>query len=178
MDASRDYHSKKRKSERQVPYHLYEESKIWPKEIYLWNRLIDMGSRFVTAKGEMGRGAKDWEFVTGKCKLRCTEWTNKTLLHMLLLSRFSRVRLSATPETAAHQAPPSLGFSRQEHWSGLPFPSPMHESEKWKSSRSTLSDPMDYSPPGFCENATHLNEKDNLYFFLSDLEGFYFFNLK
>ena len=32
----------------------------------------------------------------------------------------------------AHQAPPSLGFSRQEHWSGLPFPSPMHESEKWK----------------------------------------------
>ena len=32
---------------------------------------------------------------------------------------------SATPETAAHQAPPSLGFSRQEHWSGLPFPSPM-----------------------------------------------------
>ena len=35
-----------------------------------------------------------------------------------------------TPETAAHQAPPSLGFSRQEHWSGLSFPSPMHESEK------------------------------------------------
>ena len=31
---------------------------------------------------------------------------------------------------AAHQAPPSLGFSRQEHWSGLPLPSPMHESEK------------------------------------------------
>ena len=41
----------------------------------------------------------------------------------LLLSRFSRVRLFATPETAAH---PSLWFSRQEHWSGLPFPSPMH----------------------------------------------------
>ena len=49
---------------------------------------------------------------------------------LLLLSRFSHVRLCATPETAAHQAPPSLGFSRQEHWSGLPFPSPMHESEK------------------------------------------------
>ena len=40
---------------------------------------------------------------------------------------------------AAHQAPPSLGFSRQEHWSGLPFPSPMHESEKWKWSRSVVS---------------------------------------
>ena len=49
---------------------------------------------------------------------------------LLLLSHFSRVRLCATPYTAAHQAPPSLGFSRQEHWSGLPFPSPMHESEK------------------------------------------------
>ena len=53
-----------------------------------------------------------------------------TASRMLLLSRFSRVRLWATPQTAAHQAPLSLGFSRQEHWSGLPFPSPMHESEK------------------------------------------------
>ena len=35
-----------------------------------------------------------------------------------------------TPYMAAHQAPPSLGFSRQEHWSGLPFPSPMRESEQ------------------------------------------------
>ena len=49
---------------------------------------------------------------------------------LLLLSHFSRVRLCETPQTAAHQAPPSLGFSRQEHWSGLPFPSPVHESEK------------------------------------------------
>ena len=61
------------------------------------------------------------------------------LLLLLLLSRFSRVRLCATPETAAHKAPPSLGFSRQEHWSGLPFPSPMHESEKSKWSRSVVS---------------------------------------
>ena len=43
---------------------------------------------------------------------------------LLLLSHFSRVRLCAIPQMAAHQAPPSLGFSRQEHWSGLPFPSP------------------------------------------------------
>ena len=40
---------------------------------------------------------------------------------------------------AAHQTPPSLGFSRQEHWSGLPFSSPMHESEKWKWSRLVVS---------------------------------------
>ena len=36
----------------------------------------------------------------------------------------SRVRLFATPWTVAYQAPPSVGFSRQEYWSGLPFPSP------------------------------------------------------
>ena len=47
-----------------------------------------------------------------------------SLLVLLLLSRFSRVQLCATPQMAAHQALPSLGFSRQEHWSGLPFPSP------------------------------------------------------
>ena len=47
---------------------------------------------------------------------------------------------------AAHQAPPSLGFSRQEHWSGLPFPSPMHESGKWKWSHWVVSD--SYRPHG------------------------------
>ena len=36
----------------------------------------------------------------------------------------SRVQLFATPWTVAHRAPPSMGFSRQEYWSGLPFPSP------------------------------------------------------
>ena len=74
-------------------------------------------------------------------KWYCRPYKRATFLP-LLLSHFSRVRLCATPETAAHQAPPSLGFSRQEHWSGLPFPSPMHESEKWKLSRSVLSDPQ------------------------------------
>ena len=97
----------------------------------------------------------------------CTSWRRKwqptpvslpgelhgqrSLLLLLLLSRFSRVRLCVSPQTAAHQASPSLGFSRQEHWSGLPFPSPMHESEKWKwscQSYPTPSDPMACSPPG------------------------------
>ena len=59
---------------------------------------------------------------------------------VLLLSLFSRVQLGVTPQTAAHQAPPSQGVSRQEHRSGLPFPSPVHESEKWKWSRSVVSD--------------------------------------
>ena len=68
------------------------------------------------------------------------------LLLLLLLSRFSHVWLCATPKTAAHHAPPSLGFSRQEHWSGLLFPSPMHESEKWKWNRSVVSRPHGLQP--------------------------------
>ena len=62
-----------------------------------------------------------------------------------LLSHFSRIRLCMTPQTAAHQAPPALAFSRQEHWSGLPFPYPMHESEVAQSC-PTLNDPMDHKP--------------------------------
>ena len=73
------------------------------------------------------------------------------LLLLLLLSRFSRARLCATPETAAHQAPPSLGFSRQEHGLGCHFllqcMKVKRESEVAESC-PTLSDPMDCSPPG------------------------------
>ena len=84
--------------------------------------------------------AREFSVTTQGCGYTCM---------LLLLSRFSRVRLCATPETAAHQAPPSLGFSRQEHWSGLPFPSPMHESESQVAQLClTLSDPRDCSPPG------------------------------
>ena len=46
------------------------------------------------------------------------------IIRQLLLSHFSRVRLCATPWTAAYQDPPSMGFSRQEYWSGAPLPSP------------------------------------------------------
>ena len=45
-------------------------------------------------------------------------------LLLLLLSRFSRVRLFVTPWTISYQAPLSMEFSKQEYWSGLPFPSP------------------------------------------------------
>ena len=60
------------------------------------------------------------------------------LLLLLLLSCFSGVWLCVTPWTAAYQASPSMGFSRQEQWNGLPFPSPMHESGKWKKSLSRV----------------------------------------
>ena len=48
------------------------------------------------------------------------------LLLLLLLSRFSRVQLFTTPWTAAYQAPPPMGFSKQEYWSGVPLPSLHH----------------------------------------------------
>ena len=60
--------------------------------------------------------------------------TARQLLLLLLLSRFSRVRLCATPLTAARQAPLSTGFCRQEHWSGLPFPSPTTAKGLWQTS--------------------------------------------
>ena len=44
--------------------------------------------------------------------------------HLLCAKSLSRVRLCATPWTVAYQAPPSMGFSRQEYWSGLPFSTP------------------------------------------------------
>ena len=86
---------------------------------------------------------------TAKIQFRNQNDSLENLLLLLLLSRFSRVRLCVTPETAAHQDPPSLGFSRQEHWSGLPFPSPMHESKsEVAQSCLTLSDTMDCSLTG------------------------------
>ena len=62
------------------------------------------------------------------------------------------VRLLATPWTAAYQAPLSMGFSRQEYWSGLPLPSPAPAAAaaaaKSLQSYPTLCDPIDGSPPG------------------------------
>ena len=75
----------------------------------------------------------------------------------------SHVQLLATPWTAAYQAPLSMGFSRQEYWSGVPLPSPESEEElksllmKVKAAAAaaeslqscpTLCDPIDGSPPG------------------------------
>ena len=49
-------------------------------------------------------------------------WLSDSVIH--IVKSLSRVLLFATPWTVAYQAPPSMGFSRQEYWSGLPFPSP------------------------------------------------------
>ena len=72
-----------------------------------------------------------WGQKKGREKLGDWDWHIHTAAATAAKSLQS-CRLCATPEMAAHQASPSLGFSRQEHWSGLPSPSPMRESEKWK----------------------------------------------
>jgi len=65
---------------------------------------------------------RDWSLSQSRGMYRVSPFSVKTKsLLLLLLSRFSHVRLCVTPEMAAHQALLSLGFSRQEHWSGLPF---------------------------------------------------------
>ena len=81
----------------------------------------------------------------------CNLSTKYHSLLLPLLSRFSRVRLCATPEMAAHQAPPSLGFSRQEHWSGLHFLlqcMKVKRESKVAQLCPTLHNPMDGSLPG------------------------------
>ena len=82
--------------------------------------------------------------VHGILQARTLEWVAISFSNAwkwkVKVKSLSCVWLLATPWTAAYQASPSMGFSRQEHWSGLPFPSPMHESGKWKWSRSVVSD--------------------------------------
>ena len=114
----------------------YINSYIWNQEKwYSWTYFHGRNGDLDIENGLVDTLAEEESVTNGESSIdMCT-------LLLLLLSRFSRVRLCATPQTAAHETPPSLGFSRQEHWSGLPFPSPMHESGKWKWSRSVVSNP-------------------------------------
>ena len=91
---------------------------------------ITIHSDFGAEKNKVSHCLNHW-FVPCKLNNFCNpvlaflQFFNGLLL-LLLLSCFSHIQLCATPETAAHQAPAPLGFSRQEYWSGLPFPSPAH----------------------------------------------------
>ena len=66
------------------------------------------------------------------------------------MKSFSHVQLFVTPWTIAHQAPPSMGFSRQEYWSGLPFPSPgdLPDSGIEPRSPALQADTLTSEPPG------------------------------
>ena len=69
--------------------------------------------------------------VPGILQARILEWVAISFSNAwkwkVKVKSLSRVRLSATPWTAAYQAPPSMGFSRQEYWSGVPSPSPVYK---------------------------------------------------
>ena len=66
--------------------------------------------------------------VPGILQVRTLEWVAISFSNAwkwkVKVNSLSRVQLLATPRTAAHQAPPAMGFSRQEYWSGVPLPSP------------------------------------------------------
>ena len=67
--------------------------------------------------------------IPGILQARTLEWVAISFSNAwkwkVKVKSLSHVRLLATPWTAAHQAPPSMGFSRQEYWSGVPLPSPI-----------------------------------------------------
>ena len=75
---------------------------------------------------------------------------NDFTLMKVKVKSLSRVRLFATPWTVAHQGPPSMGFSRQEYWSGLPFPSPGDLPDPGIEPRSPAlqADALPSEPPG------------------------------
>ena len=74
--------------------------------------------------------------VLGVLQARTLEWVAISFSHAwkwkVKVTSLSRVRLLATPWTAAHQAPPSMEFSRQEYWSGVPLPSPTFHHSRLK----------------------------------------------
>ena len=80
-------------------------------------------------------GSPPGSFVPGILQTRTLEWVaisfSSAWKWKMKVKSLSRVQLLATPRTPARQAPPSLGFSRQEHWSGLPFPSPYETPIMW-----------------------------------------------
>ena len=85
--------------------------------------------------------------VHGILQARTLEWVaisfSNAWMWKVKVKLLSRVRLLVTPWTTAYQAPPSMGFSGQQYWSGVPLPSP-----KTAQLCSTLCNPVDYSPPG------------------------------
>ena len=99
-----------------------------------------MNSRFLTVRK---RRNMDWERASEKsimldynlihqCYLITLDKGGNVcvyIIHAAAAAKLLQLCLTlCDPIDGTHQAPPSLGFSRQEHWSGLPFPSPMHES--------------------------------------------------
>ena len=82
--------------------------------------------------------------IPGILQARTLEWVAISFSNAwkwkVKVNSLSRVRLFATPWAVAHQAPPSIGFSRQEYWSGVPLPSPYvrHSTAKTRTDRHII----------------------------------------
>ena len=86
------------------------------------------------------------------------------MLLLLLLSHFSHVQLCAIPETAAYQAPLSMELSRQEYWSGLPFPSPSLGKENGNTlQNSCLENPNPWGHKTAKQNLATKQEQEQKY---------------
>ena len=91
--------------------------------------------------------------VPGILQARTLEWVAISFSNAwkwkVKVKLLSRVRLLVTPWTAAYQAPPSMGFTRQDHWSGVPLPSPRVGLANPISDINWVRGPWDNSPPRF-----------------------------
>ena len=117
-------------------------------KMYCWNQFADILSRiFASTPINNAAAAKSLQScltlcnaidssppgspVPGILQARTLEWDAIPFCNALKWKvkgkSLSRVRLVATPWTAAHQAPPSMESPRQEYWSGVPLPSPIHQ---------------------------------------------------
>ena len=90
--------------------------------------------------------------VPGILQARTLEWvaisSSNTWKWKVKVKSLNRVGLLVTPWTAAHQAPPSMGFSRQEYWSGMPLPSPqggLSFCNSWGSKESDMPERLNWT---------------------------------
>ena len=114
-----------------------EEGMTTYSSILAWRILRTEGLGWLQFIG-LQRVGHDWATNTftylsimwwGFLKLTLENSFESVLMRWVKVKSLSHVRLFATPWTVAHQATPSMGFSRQEYWSGLPFPSPGESSQ-------------------------------------------------
>ena len=127
MPSSHTLQMKEQARNTEVQINEDEIGKLPEKEfrIMIVKMIQNLESKMEKMQESINKNLEELKNKHAKTNNTITEIKN-TLLLLLLLSCFIRVQLCVTPEIAAYQALLSLGFSRQEHWSGLPFPSPKY----------------------------------------------------
>ena len=111
-------------------YGLYFEKDYWLAVIHIRYAAAAKSLQSCPTLCDPIDGSSPGSPVPGILQARTLEWVaisfSKAWKWKVKVKSFSRIRLLATSWTAAYQAPPSMGFSRQEYWSGLPLPSPIY----------------------------------------------------